>query len=67
MKQLERRTFGVWARAGGGSREDVGDVLGNSAAMDPQLGETYMPPSFHTAARAVASIQRPSEQSRKKA
>lgn len=62
-----RRTFGVWARAGGGSREDVGDVLGNSAAMDPQLGETYMPPSYHTAARAVASIQRPTEQSRKKA
>ena len=62
-----RRTFGVWARAGGGSREDVGDVLGNSAAMDPQLGETYMPPSYHTAARAVASIQRPTEQKRKKA
>jgi len=62
-----RRTFGVWARAGGGSREDVGDVLGNSAAMDPQLGETYMPPSYHTAARAVASIQRPTEQKRIKA
>lgn len=62
-----RRTFGVWSRAGGSTKEDVGDVLGNSAALDPQLGEIYMPPSFHTAARAVASIQRPAETKRKKA
>ncbi|MGY9047698.1 MAG: hypothetical protein ACKVKF_11690 [Rhodobacterales bacterium] len=54
-----RRTFGVMSRAGGADRADVGDVLGNSAAINPQLGETYMPPSFHTAARAVGSIQRP--------
>lgn len=62
-----RRTFGVWSRAGGSTKEDVGDVLGNSAALDPQLGETYMPPSFYTAARAVASVQRPTETKRKKA
>ncbi|MBT26259.1 MAG: hypothetical protein CML60_07665 [Rhodobacteraceae bacterium] len=54
-----RRTFGVWARAGGGTRADIGDVLGNSAAVDPILGETYMPPSFFTAARAIAAVQRP--------
>lgn len=56
-----RRTFGVWARAGGASREDIGDVLGNSAATDPQLGEIYMPPSLTTTARAVFSIVRPTE------
>lgn len=60
-----RRTFGVWARAGGALREDVGDVLGNSAAIDPQLGETYMPPSFHTAARAVQAVQRPNPERKK--
>ena len=54
-----RRTFGVLARAGGGLREDVGDVLGNSAAVDPLLNETYMPASFETASRAVLSIVRP--------
>lgn len=63
-----RRTFGVWARAGGGLKEDVGDVLGNSAALDPQLGETYMPPSFYTAQRAVQAVQRPpTPKERKKA
>lgn len=54
-----RRTFGVLARAGGASRDDTGDVLGNSAAVNPTLGETYMPASYHTASRAVAAIQRP--------
>lgn len=54
-----RRTFGALARAAGASREDVGDVLGNSAATDPRLGETYMPPSYHTSRRAVLSIRRP--------
>lgn len=60
-----RRTFGVFARAGGASKADVGDVLGNSAGTDPQLGETYMPPSFHTAARAVYSIKRPDQKANK--
>lgn len=62
-----RRTFGVLARSGGASRDDVGDVLGNSAGSDPQLGEIYMPPSFDTASRAVMSIRRPSADKRKKA
>lgn len=62
-----RRTFAVWARAGGGLKEDIGDVLGNSAALDPQLGETYMPPSFHTAARAIQAVRRPDPEKRKKA
>ena len=56
-----RRTFSVWARAGGVSKSDAADVLGNSAATNPTLGEVYMPPSYHTAARAVAAVQRPPE------
>ena len=59
-----RRTFGVWSRAGGSSKADVGDVLGNSAATDPKLGETYMPPSFETASRAVMAIVRPGKKER---
>ncbi len=54
-----RRTFGVLARAGGASRDDVGDVLGNSAAVNPLLGETYMPASFETASRAIAAVKAP--------
>ncbi|SDI56659.1 tyrosine-type recombinase/integrase [Salipiger marinus] len=61
-----RRTFGVWARSGGALREDVGDVLGNSAAIDAGLGEVYMPAQLETAARAVAAIRRPGEISWKK-
>lgn len=52
-----RRTFGVLARRGGASRDDVGDVLGNSAAVNPLLGEIYMPASFDTASRAVAAVK----------
>lgn len=62
-----RRTFGVLARASGASREDVGDVLGNSAATDPRLGDTYMPASFYTASRAVMALKRPATKEPKKA
>lgn len=54
-----RRSFGRLARAGGASRSDVGDMLGNSAALNPQLGEIYMATQLTTAARAVMSVQRP--------
>lgn len=60
-----RRSFGVWARAGGAGRDDVGNVLGNSASVDPRLNETYMPPSFDTASRAVAAVRRPDDKERK--
>lgn len=62
-----RRTFGVWARAGGATRNDIGDVLGNSAGTDPVLGEIYMPASVTTAARAVFSVQRPKQEGKKQA
>jgi len=54
-----RRTFGSLSRAGGASRDDASDVLGNSAAVNFQLGDTYMPPQFETASRAVLSITVP--------
>jgi len=54
-----RRTFGQRARLGGASRDDAGDVLGNSAARDFQLGEVYMGAQFWTATRAVDAVQRP--------
>jgi integrase len=60
-----RRTFGVLARQGGASADDTGDVLGNSAANDPQLGEIYMQPTFDTTSRAIAAVQSPKEKNRK--
>jgi len=54
-----RRTFGVWARAGGAHKDDVGDVLGNSAGTDARLSETYMPATYETSRRAVAAVTRP--------
>lgn len=56
-----RRTFGQRSRMGGVGRDDVGDVLGNSAARDFQLGNVYMGPQFETATRAVMAIRRPDQ------
>ena len=56
-----RRTNASWARRGGASRDDAAAVLGNSAATDWGLGETYMPPDFWTALRAIKAIQRPDD------
>lgn len=56
-----RRTFGVMSRAGGSTEDDVGDVLGNSAAKNPQLAEIYMPATIHTTTRAVMAIVRPDD------
>lgn len=60
MRDL-RRTFGILARAGGASREDTGDALGNTAGRDPALYDVYMPATVHTAARAVRAVQRPTK------
>jgi len=63
-----RRTFGAFSRAGGAGKDDVGDVLGNSAAVNQHLADIYMAPQLLTGRRAVASIQRPrAEDERKKA
>lgn len=54
-----RRSFGVNSRAGGASKDDAADVLGNSAATDQLLADIYMAPSFETASRAVMAVSRP--------
>ncbi len=56
-----RRTYGALSRAGGASKDDVGDVLGNSAATDPRLADIYMEPSLISTARATAAIRRPAK------
>ena len=56
-----RRTFGKLSREAGVSKDDVGDVLGNSAAIDPQLGEVYMATSLIRTTRAVTAIARPAK------
>lgn len=62
-----RRTFGALSRAGGADKADVADVLGNSAAVNPRLGDIYMAPQMITTARAIDAIQRPQSPERKKA
>lgn len=62
-----RRTFGALSRAGGATKDDAADVLGNSAATDQLLADIYMAPSFETASRAVMAVQRPKEAQRRKA
>ena len=61
-----RRTFGHFSRAGGASKDDTADVLGNSAATDPALAEIYMAPQLATALRAVMAIRRPEEKQERK-
>lgn len=54
-----RRTFAILSRSGGSTKDDTGDVLGNSSAVNPQLAEVYMPSQLDTASRAVDAIKRP--------
>lgn len=54
-----RRTFGVMSRQGGATRDDTGDVLGNSLARDARLARTYTPAVRETVQRAINAIQRP--------
>lgn len=56
-----RRTFGANSRAGGASKDDVGDVLGNSAAVNPMLADIYMAPQVETSLRAIRAIRRPAD------
>jgi integrase len=60
-----RRTFGRMSRAGGASKADVGDVLGNSAAVNQHLGDIYMAPEIASLFRAVGAVQRPEPKKRK--
>jgi len=62
-----RRTFGRLSRAGGAEKADVADVLGNSAAVNQQLGDVYMAPEILSLLRAIGAIQRPQPEERKEA
>ncbi|WP_313349774.1 hypothetical protein [Paracoccus sp. (in: a-proteobacteria)] len=44
-----RRTFGILSRSGGSTKHDTADALGNSAAVNPQPAEVYMPSQLDTA------------------
>lgn len=59
-----RRTFGILSRSGGATKDDTADVLGNSAATNSRLAETYMPSQLDTASRAVEAIRRPGKPKR---
>lgn len=54
-----RRTFSTLARAGGASVDDVADAIGNTAARDDGLRETYMPAQMETSARATLAVRLP--------
>lgn len=56
-----RRTFGNLSRHGGAGDGDVADVLGNTAAKNAQLRQTYMAPQLATALRAVSAIEKPKQ------
>lgn len=56
-----RRTFGRLSREGGASKDDVADVLGNSADEDQYLGDVYMAPEIMGLLRAIGAVQRPQE------
>jgi integrase len=60
-----RRTFSNLSRAGGSTVDDVADVLGNTAAIDPRLRETYMAAQLATQLRAVEAISLPATGSAK--
>ena len=54
-----RRTFGHLARMGGAGKDDVADVLGNTADVNPELAVVYMAPQLATTLRAVDAVTRP--------
>lgn len=60
-----RSSFSRLARAAGASDDDTGDALGNSAATNPSLRQTYMPASFETSRRAILAVQRPQQVEKK--
>lgn len=54
-----RRTFSTLTRAGGASVDDVGDVIGNTAARNALIRGIYMVPQIETGLRAVSAMQPP--------
>lgn len=60
-----RRTFATTARANGASKDDVGDVIGNTAATNAQLAAVYMVPQLEAALRVAAATQLPQPKGQK--
>lgn len=60
-----RRTFATTARANGASKDDVGDMIGNTAAINSQLAAVYMIPHLDAALRAAAAAQLPQAKGKK--
>lgn len=60
-----RRTFATTARMNGASKDDIGDMIGNTAATNASLAAVYMIPQLEAAMRAATAAQLP--QKRKKA
>lgn len=54
-----RRTVGVQVRAAGISKDDAGDLLGNTLASNTALAQTYTPATLATTLRAVAATSLP--------
>jgi integrase len=58
MRDL-RRSHAVHARRGGATLQQAGDGLGNTAATNPALEDTYMPQDLFTGSAAAMQIKRP--------
>lgn len=62
-----RRTMGVRLRIANIGRDDVGDLLGNTLASNPDLAARYTPAQWQTTLRAVAVVSNIDQPERKKA
>ena len=62
-----RRTFGVRLRMAGVSRDDIGDVLGNTLATSADLAARYTPATSASTTRAVAAVSLLPDPQRKQA
>ncbi|AUC52325.1 hypothetical protein CDO87_03580 [Sagittula sp. P11] len=59
-----RRTFGILARQGGATRDDIADVLGNGVDVSDALAGIYTPAQIAATQRAVSAVRRPAEERR---
>lgn len=62
-----RRTFGVRLRMANVSRDDVGDLLGNTVATSADLAARYTPATSASTLRAIAAVSSIPTPERKKA
>lgn len=57
-----RRSFAINARAGGVTRDDLVDVLGNTLDDNQMLAQTYTPSQLATVQRVVGAIKKPEKE-----